>query len=362
MTSAAVIDHAHALSAIAGQLASAQALALDTEFMRERTYRAELCLVQVATDRGAWCIDPLALGGLGEFAAVLASARSTKVLHAARQDLEVLATVAGPLANVFDTQVAASLAGYPAQVGYADLVQRIIGIELAKGQTRTDWSRRPLTGAQVDYALDDVRYLLPLRDALLEQIDRQGRSAWLAEELAALVDPQQLTIDPERAWLRLKGLQGIDGARVQLARALAAWRERRAIDRNRPRGWILDDNVLKDIVFRVPRSMEELAGLQDMPESVVRNSGEALLTVLQQAEVPDPAPPLPRRERPDPVFVALIRKLSDLTQAVAREMELAPEVLATRRDIEALARGDSQCALLAGWRREVIGERLRAFL
>lgn len=362
MPSATVIDQSVALGALSETLRAAPALALDTEFMRERTYRAELCLVQVADTGGAWCIDPIALQGIGAFADVLTGTGTMKVLHAARQDLEVLAAVAGPMHNVFDTQVAAALAGYPAQVGYADLVQRLLGIELAKGQTRTDWSRRPLTDAQVEYALDDVRYLLPLRDLLCQQIEQLGRSAWLAEELQLLADPAQLLVDPQRAWLRLKGMQGLDAGRMQLLRTLAAWREQRAIDRNRPRGWILDDNLLKEIVFRVPRSMEQLAALTGISEGIVNHSGEELLALVAQAGIGDPPPPLPRREKPDPDFVALTRRLGDCAQTVAKEINIAPEVLATRRDIEALARGEAQCSLRSGWRKAVIGEKLAALL
>ena len=330
--------------------------------MRERTYRAELCLVQVASSARAWCIDPIALRGLGACAAVLGNADSVKVLHAARQDLEVLATVAAPLQRVFDTQVAAALAGYPAQVGYAELVQRLLGVELAKGQTRTDWSRRPLSEAQVEYALDDVRYLLPVCEQLQREIDKLGRSAWLAEELQAITDPAQLIIDPERAWLRVKSLQGLDPDRQRLARLLAAWRERRAIERNRPRGWIIDDNTLRDIIVRVPRTMEQLAALETMPEATARHSGEELLRLIRAANLADPPPPLLRREKPDPEFVALLRRLSDCAQSVAREISVAPEVLATRRDIEALARGEQSCTLLTGWRKHVVGDKLQALL
>ena len=362
MTSAPVIDHSDALNSLAIRLSAAPAIALDTEFMRERTYRAELCLVQVACAAEAWCVDPIALRGLGAFAAVLANPESVKVLHAARQDLEVLATVAAPLQRVFDTQVAAALVGFPAQIGYADLVQRVLGVALSKGQTRTDWSRRPLSAAQVDYALDDVRYLLPLREALQQQVNQLGRSGWLDEELRSLRDPAQLSIDPERAWLRVKSLQGLDAARERLARLLAAWRERRAIDRNRPRGWILDDNTLKELVFRVPRNMEQLVAIETMPEGTARHSGEELLQLIREANVSDPPPPIARREKADPAYVALLRKLTEFTQTLAKEITVAPEVLATRRDIESLARGDSDCALLSGWRKQVVGERLQALL
>jgi ribonuclease D len=159
-------------------------------------------------------------------------------MHASRQDVEVLYPLAGIVRPVFDTQIAAALTGLPAQIGYGELVRRALGTELAKSHTRTDWSRRPLSAEQVEYALDDVRYLLPLKNYLEEHLDKLGRLEWLAEELAALGDVRSFTVDPESAWQRLKGLRGLDPGRTRLTRSLAAWRERRAIDRNRPRGWI----------------------------------------------------------------------------------------------------------------------------
>ncbi len=361
-SSAPLISTATALEDLAATLDPAAPLGLDTEFLRERTYRAELCLLQITTPSGPACIDPLALPGLDALRELLTGSPGPKVLHAARQDIEVLAPVTGVPAPVFDTQVAASLAGFPAQVGYAELVRRLIGHELSKAHTRTDWSRRPLSDAQVDYALDDVRYLLPLREHLLEQIGRLGRTRWLDEELAALADTAWLAVDPERAWQRVKGLQSLDAGRAALARALGAWRERRAIARNRPRGWILDDTVLREIVHRVPRGRAELAGLPGMPEGVVRHSGDELLSIIEAAPVSHPPPPLQRAERPDPAFTALVKKLSGITQAVAAELQLASEVLATRRDLEQLARGETDAAVTRGWRRDAIGERLVAAL
>jgi ribonuclease D len=283
-----------------------------------------------------------------------------KVLHAARQDLEVLFPVVGLVWPVFDTQVAAALAGHPAQVGYAELVRRLLGQELPKAHTRTDWARRPLSPEQIEYALDDVRFLLPLRDVLLESLARLGRSAWLEEELRALADLAGVQPDPARAWLRLKGLQGLDAGRTALAQSLAAWRERRAIAKNRPRGWILDDVALREIVNRVPRGRAALATIPELQEGIVRHSGDELLAMVEAAGIPDPPPPLPRRERPDPAFTALVRRLADVVQQVAGELAIAPEVLATRRDLEQLARGEPADAVLRGWRLEVIGGKLRA--
>jgi ribonuclease D len=355
-----MIDTADALTAFTARAARADALALDTEFMREKTYRAELCLLQVADAREAVCIDPIALD-IAPLAAVFTSP-AVKVMHAARQDLEVLFPAVGLVRPVFDTQIAAALAGHPAQVGYAELTRRLLGVELSKAHTRTDWSRRPLSPEQQEYALDDVRHLLPLRALLLEALDAKGRLPWLEEELAALGNPDALRVAPEDAWKKVKGLPGLDPERQRLAQSLAAWRESRAIDRNRPRGWILDDVSLREIVMRLPRSSEALAALPEMQESVVRKCGDELLALVRDAHIAEPPPPLPRRERPDPAQLALVKRLADVAAAVAQELDISAEVLATRRELEKLAAGKRDVSLLRGWRQQVVGDRLSAAL
>ena len=233
-SSSTLIDTPAALEDLVGRLVAETDFGMDTEFLRERTYRAELCLLQVTVGAEPRCIDPLALPALTPLQTLMAGTQPQKILHSGRQDLEVLWPLTGPIAGVFDTQIAAALAGFPAQIGYAELVKRILGVELAKGQTRTDWSRRPLTAAQLDYALDDVRYLRPLRDHLREQLDRLGRLGWLEEDLTRLVDPAGLQPDPSRAWQRFKGISQLDEGRQRLIKSLAEWRERRAIQKNRP--------------------------------------------------------------------------------------------------------------------------------
>jgi len=350
------------LAQLAAKLASLECLALDTEFLRERTYRAELCLLQLSGPSDALCVDPLALTDLTPLAHALTVAGTVKVMHASRQDLEVLLPAVGFVRPVFDTQIAAALCGLPAQIGYADLVRRLLGQDLAKSHTRTDWSRRPLSPEQIEYALDDVRYLLPLKSQLEERLDKLNRRAWLAEELADLGDRQAIVTQPEQAWLRIKGLRGLDAGRIRLARALAAWRERRAVERNRPRGWILEDAALREIVMRVPRSAEALASIADLPPNLIRHCGEELLECVLAADIPDPAPPVETRQRPDPAKAALLRSLGSLNQSIAGELGLSPEVLATRRDLEQLADGKRDIAVLRGWRRAVIGERMLAAL
>ncbi len=354
----AVITAPGDLADFGAELSAAPAIGLDTEFVRERTYRAELCLVQASTDSHAACIDPLALESLAPLAAALGPQGPLKVLHAARQDLEVLWAALGRVAPVFDTQVAAALAGFAAQIGYADLVRQVLGHELPKAHTRTDWTRRPLTAEQLEYALDDVRHLLSLRDALLDRLDRLGRVAWLAEELDALGSARDYAVDPDRAWQRLKGLQALDAGRQRLAQALAAWRERRAIDRNRPRGWILDDAALREIVATVPRDSAALAAIAALPPGTARHSGPELLALVHAAAVPDPPPPLPRRERPDPAVTSAVKRLAEVTRQVATETGIGAELLAPRRELERIATGDHEVAALRGWRKNVVGERL----
>lgn len=356
------IATAVALEELAAHLAAEPRVGLDTEFLRERTYRAQLCLVQLSSRSLAACVDPLSLSDLAPLARVLVAPGVVKVMHASRQDLEVLLPFAGLTGPVFDTQIAASLAGLPAQVGYAELVRRLLGRELPKSHTRTDWSRRPLSPEQLTYALDDVNYLLPLADHLQDTLGRLGRLAWLQEELAELADPGTLSVDPEQAWQRLKGLRDLDAGRMRLARSLAAWRERAAIEHNRPRGWILEETVLREIVLQVPRTEATLEAIPDMSPGLAKRRGAELLALIAAAEIPVPPPPLPERGRPDPLKTALIKKLAGVTQAVATELALAPEVLATRRDLEQLADGAREGAVLRGWRRSLLGERLLAAL
>ena len=345
------------LAAATAALSTGHAVGLDTEFMRERTYYAQLCLLQLATTELAVCVDPLALASLEELRPLLSDHSVCKILHAARQDLEVLAPAVGTLTNVFDTQVAAALVGFSAQVGYADLVREVLGIDLHKSQTRTDWSRRPLSAAQLDYALDDVRHLPTLRERLGERLAQLGREAWFAEEMA-LIGAESWVVDPEQAWLRIKACADLDPDRQRLARLLGAWRERRAMSSNRPRGWILPDTALRDLVVHVPRDLAGLEQIRELPDGIRANSGAQLLEIISAAAVPAPLAPLPQRRRPDPSQLDTVARLAETTRRTGVTLGLAPELLATRRELERLASGDRDGPLLRGWRRDAIGAEL----
>jgi len=353
-----IISEPQAFAQLCVQLQEQRELGLDTEFMRERTYFAQLCLLQLCWSEQAVCIDTLALTDLSGLRPVMSSGAARKIVHAARQDLEVLWPLSGGLDGVFDTQIAAALAGLPAQIGYADLTQTLLGRSLHKSQTRTDWSRRPLSAAQIDYALDDVRYLPELAARLQQRLHELGRWSWFEEEMAGLNGGQSFQVLPEEAWRRLKGYGELDEARRTLARALAAWREQRAIRSDRPRNWILPDAALRDIVSRVPRTVEALDGVPELPEGIRRHSGPEILALIDSLGLPAHLPPPGTRRRPDPAETQTVRRLAQLTRDTGRELGIAPEVLATRRDMEGVVAGVRDAGPLAGWRRAVIGERL----
>jgi ribonuclease D len=365
MREATLVTTQSQMDAAAFRLESATQLAIDTEFMRERTYYPQLCLVQVATHSDCFLVDPLAGLDLAAFHALLADRSKLKILHAARQDLEVL-QLGGRLvpAPIFDTQVAAAMLGFPPQAGYAELVARQLGHSIDKGQTRTDWSRRPLTPEQLAYAADDVHHLLTLHADLSAALEARGRAAWLAEDAAALEDVALYQTAPADAWRRLKGLGRLKPREQAAARALAEWRERRAIESDKPRGWIVTDEAIYALATLAPRSAADLENVRSLPPAVIRKRGEELFTLITEAlESPGTTGIETAGRRPTPEENARVTRLQQIVRDDAAALGVSPEVIATRRDVEALVfpdRGES--AALRGWRRGVIGEKLLAAL
>lgn len=347
------------------RLANADFVALDTEFMRESTYFPKLCLLQLATAEHCALIDPLAVLDLQPLWNFLNDRRRIKVLHAARQDLEVLSVAMrealhGP---IFDTQIAAALLGHAAQIGYGALVADRLGQQLEKGHTRTDWSRRPLSPEQLQYAEDDVRYLVPLYVNLRDSLEEAGRTPWLYEETRELEQPSLHRTEPEAAWKRLKGLDRLKPEQRATAKLLAHWREEMAIKHDKPRGWILTDDVVREIAERLPSSPEELENIKALPAGVARRRGEELLTIVTKGRErggSEPAMTLP--PRPEPQQLAMVTKLMNFARATAEELKISPELLATRRDVEQLVFSRRTDRLGTGWRKDVIGDRLLARL
>ena len=343
-----------------GGLVDGASCSLDTEFIREKTYFARLCLVQVAVGGRILLVDPLQVQNLEPLAALLRAAAIRKVVHAARQDIEVLLPLTGaPMAPVFDTQVAAGLLGFPAQIGYAELVRQLLGVELEKGHARTNWAARPLQPEQLVYAADDVRYLGPAAEELESRLASAGRQAWLAEDCSLLSDPALYVTHPEDAWKRFKGIDRMRAEERAVVRILAAWREQQAIRRDLPRGWVLSDDAVRELARLRPQSESELQRVAGLPGAIATRRAAEILELIDRAKTaPDGADGVPSADRLTPEQTAAIRRLQDLLQQVAGEAGISPEVLATRKDLTALVRGARDIAPLSGWRREVIGERL----
>ena len=364
MRDATLVTTPEQLEAAVFRLQGARRLAIDTEFMRERTYSPQLCLVQVASDADCWLVDPLSGLDLAPLLATLAQRDRPKILHAARQDLEVLlnagGTVPGP---VFDTQVAAAMLGLPPQVGYAELVARRLGHSIDKGQTRTDWSRRPLSDAQLAYAADDVHHLLELHADLVAALEAKGRTSWHAEDCAALGEPRLYRTDPADAWRRLKGLGRLRPAEQAVARALAGWREERAIASDKPRGWIVTDEALYALATLLPENLEQLEQVRSLPPAVVRKRGEELLALIRDAVESARGLPHTPPQRPTAEQTRRIGLLQQRVRDIATALEMSAEVLATRRDVEGMVLGDpGQSPLLRGWRGDVVGRALLELL
>lgn len=352
-----LIDRPGDLQELCRTLRGTEFIAVDTEFIRERTYYPKLCLVQVAAGEMFACVDAIALD-LKPLNKIILDPTITKVLHAARQDFEIFAQLTGRVpAPLFDTQVAADLCGLGDQGGFAALAAGLLSVDIDKSHARTDWSRRPLGKKQLQYAIDDVRYLVPIYAELRDRLAERDRLRWLQEECERLLDPALYVIAPEDAWQRLGGLAGLDQQRFHTARLLAHWREERAVKLDRPRGWVMRDDVLMRIAATLPRDEASLADIKGMPRPLLRKESGRLLGVIDVAlQCEDPLPELPgppsreERRRAD--------RMINEVRRVAAEIEISPSTLATRRDIKAVVRGDTGALPLHGWRREVIGERL----
>lgn len=334
-------------------------IAVDTEFMRESTYFAKLCLVQIATPTDVFCEDPLADGDLEAFWSAMM--RCAWVLHSGRQDIEVIyqATERMPT-TLFDTQVAAALIGFTPQIGYAALVRELFGKELPKTHTRADWTRRPLSEEMLHYAADDVEYLLDAYDILTERLDRLGRVEWAGEDSMALLNTSLYRVDADQAIDKLKGARNLRGRARRAAVGLASWRERRALSSDRPRRWVLKDPILLAIAQLNPGNERELAAIDGMPATTARRCSGDLLDILNDAAngsdnyVPPAAPSEQQK--------SLLRKMQLETATIAEELGIAAEIVAPRRELAAALNGERDCRVFSGWRREIVGDRLLELL
>ncbi len=359
-----IVTEQAALEALCAEYAAHPFITVDTEFMRERTYWPQLCLVQLARpgdDPGAAAaIDPMAEGlELAPLFALMANPDVVKVFHAARQDVEIFHNLGGAVpAPMFDTQVAAMVCGHGDQVGYETLVKRIARQPLDKSSRFTDWARRPLSEKQLVYALGDVTHLRVIYEKLAHELKRTGRGAWVAEEMGVLTDPATYENDPETAWRRLRCRSG-NGRFLAVVQALAAWREREAQARDVPRGRILKDDALLEVAAARPKSMEDLGALRLLQREGRKPAmSEAILAAVAAGEA---CPPLAvetedSHAQPRPGASALTDLLKVLLKAKCDAAGVAQKLVASTADLEALAAQEAPAIpALSGWRREVFG-------
>lgn len=342
-------------------------LAVDTEFIREKTYWPRLCLMQLGTEERSVAIDPFRIRDLRPLAELFADEKIVKLFHAAKQDMELIYRELGVVAKpVFDTQIAASLVGDTLQIGYGALVLAECGVKLKKSDSFTDWSRRPLTESQIDYALDDVVYLPRLYRGLKAKLEALGRLSWLTPDFEELSDESRYTEDPGMRYTRLKRVNQLSHRQLNVARALAAWRELSAMKRNIPRKWVLTDEQLIEICKREPRTLDQLFMVRGVSSTLGMSDSRRVLALCTKAldapesEWPEPLRPYTRSE---PNVDAQVDLLSSIVKLRARENGIAFAVLASHADLTKIARGHyDEADVLKGWRRTIVGNDLLALM
>src|SRR5215467_9336921 len=359
-----LVTTTEALAAVCARMAKHPFVTVDTEFLRETTYYPLLCVAQMASPDEAVVIDALATGiDLTPFFALMANERVVKVFHAARQDIEIVWNMAKTIPHpIVDTQVAAMVLGYGDSISYDQLVQRITGDALDKSHRFTDWTRRPLSDAQVAYAVSDVTHLRDVYLKLATDLEKQRRTNWVEAEMDVLTSPETYRADPERAWERLK-------SRVRKPKELAvlievaAWREREAQNRDVPRGRVIKDEVIGDIAVQAPTTIDRLGHLRSLPKGFERSRwGEQIIEAVKRGLERDQKT-LPRldRFRPAPNGTAVVELLKVLLRMTAERHGVAAKVIATVDDLDRIAADDkADVPAMKGWRRELFGEKALA--
>lgn len=349
------------LTALSETLKSSAWIALDTEFLREQTYYPELCLLQLATPELVTSVDPFAVTNLDPLKDILLDESILKIMHAGRQDMELFYHLWQRIPSpIFDTQIAATLTGRGDQIGYGNLVKAVLDIELPKAHSRADWKHRPLSDEEIDYALDDVRHLGKLYTSLYGQLESLGRTEWVEPEMKLLGDPTTYIPNPEALWKKMARRKKLSVKQSSVLSALVAWREKRAQKTNRPRKWILRDEILLDLAIRLPDTDAKLARIRGIEPGLHKKIGKILLDIIQDAledtsfnEAVTPVKRLTENQE------AMLDLLMAAVRVLAAKENLAPAAVCTRRELEGLVRGQNADALFSGWRSTLIAPTLR---
>lgn len=355
-----IITTTDELAAFSNELRKRPFFAVDTEFMREKTYWPILCLIQAAADGVEAIIDPMAPDiDLDPFLKVLSDRETLKIFHAARQDVEIFFHMTGEApAPLFDTQIAAMACGFGEQIGYEPLVRTLVSASIDKAHRFTDWSRRPLSQSQLSYALSDVTHLRDAYPILKSRLEKDGRHAWVEEEMNALRDASLYNMKPEDAWARLK-LRGVRPGDFGPIMKLAEWREREAQEKNLPRNRIIKDDAIFELARLKPATTADLAGARAIPTGFERSRAAAgiLEAVAEGRAIPrDKLPKLEKPERKTPPPPDVVELLKVLLKRQSELSDVAARLIATTQDIRSIALGEKTSAALQGWRREIFGE------
>ena len=336
-------------------------LSLDTEFSRDRTYYPTLCLLQIATHQGIALIDALAIPSHSRITEALTANHPTKILHAGRQDIEVLHLNCGVLPqNIKDTQIAAAFCGYGDQIGYARLVFEVLGVELEKAHTRTDWTQRPLRPEQLIYAAEDVAFLGAIHEILHERLETLDRLAWLEEECDALLQPQLYTCEPLGLWRKISMAYDLDGESLYRLKHLVAWRETAAQGLNLPRNWTARDEWLCRLASSPNAPLNAIEENPSIPSQQRSGVTQSLRdTLIQLAENPGAETPPPEwAYRPDDRRKLLLKKLSGIVRAESEKLAIPASLLASKKDLEILIDQPTKSRLSGGWRADLFGANL----
>lgn len=352
------------LEAFAERASASEVLAIDTEFMREKTYSPRLCLLQMATDDEQVAVDPFAVSRVEPLRALFSDPSITKVLHACSQDMEVILQYCGVLPRpLFDTQIAAAFLGDHYQIGYGPLVEAYTGVCLPKAESLTDWTRRPLDAAQLEYALDDVRYLPRIWREMRDRLAQAGRLDWLAPEFAHASDPATYRHDPREAFRRVRHVGSLNRRQLAVAREVAAWRDERARELDRPRRWVLSDEILVEVARRAPSSTAQLGRIRGMDSVSAGDQGRIVAAVRRGLDCPaDACPEIEHRVRPSADQESVCDLMYALTRMVADAEGLSPALLASRDDLSRYLLDRPSSPVARGWRAELLGARLDELL
>ena len=353
------------LRAFVQRAESSSVLAIDTEFLREKTYYARLCLLQMQTDSETAIIDPFECYDLSILVPLFENKSIVKLFHAGKQDLEIIFHECGVVPHpLFDTQVAATLLGHTQQIGYGPLVSALCGVNLKKMDSFTDWSRRPLRESQIDYAADDVIYLPEMYRKMTEKLKGLNRLHWLDSDFRAMEDPSTYVIVPEERFRRLKKVNQLNAKQLAGAREMATWRELRAQKCDIPRKWVLTDEQIVEACKREAQSIDELFMVRGISDRLSIKDARELVGCLRKAfELPEEEWPQLENQCKSEVNVdAVVDLMTALVRLRARENNIAFQTLANQKELTDLARGHSDVDLLKGWRREIVGEELLALL